>query len=489
LTLQEVKERIGLSISAEGVGTCEQLLEKAGVIERLDTNENMASIRIEHDLPTTVDLLPREAKSQRKVLRALEQIVGDRRGERVYFPLRTLLEKSKLEREPLNRALRELSRQSWIDYVPPFRGRAVHFRERGEPFETLDIDFAKLDERRAAEYAKLEQVIQYASTRRCRQVEILDYFGDPSSQRCGNCDNCFAAGHRQRVTPTTVAVAGGLAEATLCGSSESVARATTIEDQAAIEVVRIALSGVARAKGRVGKLLVAQMLCGSKSSKVKQAGLRSLSTFGLLDYLKQTDVSDLLDALIRAKWIEQTETTKFRPIVRLTDAGAEVMRGKQPLPNWFHLPDSIAEKVIARAAVERAKSARSEPVPAPSPAFSAEEVSSASPEANTSPDASSNDDLGSLPTHYWTWRLLTAGFSVAECRAIQALSVEQVLDNALRAAEEGRTISPEWFLSAGEIATLETLCGHHGGSPTELLDSLPAEIDRQAARVFLAARS
>ncbi|MCA9227083.1 MAG: hypothetical protein KDA47_15780, partial [Planctomycetales bacterium] len=78
---------------------------------------------------------------------------------------------------------------------------------------------------------------------------------------------------------------------------------------------------------------------------------------------------------------------------------------------------------------------------------------------------------------------------VAECRAIQALSVEQVLDNALRAAEEGRTISPEWFLSAGEIATLETLCGHHGGSPTELLDSLPAEIDRQAARVFLAARS
>ena len=67
LTQDEIKEAIGLSIGAEGVGTCEQLLEKAGVLERLEPPQNMASVRMDSDLPTLVDFLPKQAKAQRKV--------------------------------------------------------------------------------------------------------------------------------------------------------------------------------------------------------------------------------------------------------------------------------------------------------------------------------------------------------------------------------------------------------------------------------------
>ena len=52
LTQQEIKEQLGLPIGADGVGNCEQLLEKAGVLERLEPCQNMAIVRIDSDLPT-----------------------------------------------------------------------------------------------------------------------------------------------------------------------------------------------------------------------------------------------------------------------------------------------------------------------------------------------------------------------------------------------------------------------------------------------------
>ncbi len=85
LTLQQIKDELDLDIGTEGVRVCEALLEKAGAIERLDSQHNQASIRIDSPLPTLVDLLPRDAKVRRKVLRGLEKQVGDVRGERVFF--------------------------------------------------------------------------------------------------------------------------------------------------------------------------------------------------------------------------------------------------------------------------------------------------------------------------------------------------------------------------------------------------------------------
>ena len=85
ITLQEIKERLELSIGAEGVGACEQLLEKCGALERLASQQNMASVKIDSDLPTLVDLLPREAKVQRRVLQVVERALDERRYEWVYF--------------------------------------------------------------------------------------------------------------------------------------------------------------------------------------------------------------------------------------------------------------------------------------------------------------------------------------------------------------------------------------------------------------------
>ena len=63
------------------------------------------------------------------------------------------------------------------------------------------------------------------------------------------------------------------------------------------------------------------------------------------------------------------------------------------------------------------------------------------------------------PSHYWTWRLLSAGFSAAQCEAIRGLGRETILDHALRALEEGWPVRAEACLSAELLAALRQHVG------------------------------
>ena len=117
------------------MGNCEQLLEGAGVLERLIASQNMAAVRIDSDLPTLVDLLPKQAKTQRKVLQSIERLVGPRRQELVQFNFRDLSVADELDHESIAYALRELNRLEAFTYVPPFRGRAIRMIRRDLPFD------------------------------------------------------------------------------------------------------------------------------------------------------------------------------------------------------------------------------------------------------------------------------------------------------------------------------------------------------------------
>ncbi len=339
LTLLQVKEALGGKISAESVGTAEALLARAGVLKRLDSSANHAIIRLDSNLPTLQDLLPREAKIRRKVMAACEKVVGSRRHEDVYVRPNRLAEIAGLEREQLARSLRELTRLQAFDYVPPFRGRAVHFLRRDLPFEELEIDFDELARRKAAEYEKLEAVVSFARNGRCRQLAILDYFGDPNAQRCGNCDLC---------RPGQSPLAGGAA--TTDRKLSSGVDIQGVNKEFLTRGIRIALSGLARMHGRFGKLMVAQMLCGSQNKKMQQWKLNRLSTYGMLSGLKQNQVSEVLDVICDAGLAEQIEVDERRPTIRLSPLGQEVMKGQAIVPPSLRLPFPLAKRLAACAA-------------------------------------------------------------------------------------------------------------------------------------------
>ena len=92
------------------------------------------------------------------------------------------------------------------------------------------------------------------------------------------------------------------------------------------------------------------MLCGSNSAKIKKLRLNQLSTFGLLWQLKQAEVVTLIDILIAIGCLEQEDIDRFRPVLKLTPLGGDVMRGKAELPAGLKLPGELRLKLRRPAA-------------------------------------------------------------------------------------------------------------------------------------------
>ncbi|MCA9140731.1 MAG: RecQ family ATP-dependent DNA helicase, partial [Planctomycetales bacterium] len=330
LTLDQLREAIGTD-SSEAIGTSQTLLAKAGVLRRLDSSQNQMLVRIDSDAPTMLDFLPKEAKLRRRVMTAIEQVVGRRRYDDVFVRPNRLMELANVDRDQLMRTLRELGRLNAFDYVPPFRGRAVHFVKRDILFENLEIDFDELARRKAAEYEKLEAVIGFARTGGCRQRVILDYFGDPESKNCAKCDRC---------------VTNNEAGSSLGQFTDGLTDADT---NALVCGVRVILSGVTRMHGRFGKNLVAQMLCGSQNKRISQWKLQRLSTYGMLSAMKQSQLCKVIDAMIEHGMIEQREVDQRRPTIDISEFGKSVMHLKSPIPASFTLGKALARSLAAAA--------------------------------------------------------------------------------------------------------------------------------------------
>jgi ATP-dependent DNA helicase RecQ len=502
LSQQELKELLQLPISAEGVGTCERLLEKAGVLERLEPSDNRAMVNIRSDLPTLVDLLPRQATTRRKVLQQVEKLAGPRRFEPVYVHLRELAARCDMESAAVSKVLHELKELADFDYVPPFRGRAVHLLEKHRPFDELEIDFAELQRRKDDEYEKLDKVVEYATRTACRQQAILEYFGQKDNPRCRRCDNCSS--------DWTADKAAAL---------PAVDELPAIHDSGRIlQAVRMALSGVARTKGRFGKRLVGQMLRGSAAGRVTDLGLNRLSTFGLLRGLGREQVDELLNRLQSAGFLEQVDTDARRPRLQLTPSGWGVMRGEQALPDDFSLPTEMVnalppvQKRENRSSRLGAQSAKSSPATSPKPAqerpadggpqAASPSDGSAHPSASgTTPQASRLTPQTSIvgqppsvppsaslsrPRYYWTWRMLKAGLSPQECAAARGLQLRDVIDDALQAISFGYAVERTWFWPPKETRRLEeALIAGGPEKAQQYLASLPSDEALKEAALFL----
>ena len=506
MTLQEIKDELDLSIGTTGIATCENLLEKSGAIERLDSKNNAAGIRIDSDMRTLIDLLPPGQKTRRHVLRGLEKLVGDFRGEVVLFQPTWLAERLEMKWTTVNQHIRELTKLEPISFVPPFRGKAIHMRCRDKSFRDLDIDFGELERRKKAELEKLQSVIRLGTTRRCRQLEILEYFGDSDRRRCGSCDNCD-----KRPKPNK-------------GNSKHA------DPEASLYAAQVALSGVARTHGRIGKTLIAQMLKGSTQKKLKGMGLDRLSTFGLLKKLRTDDIVELIEFLIDNGYADQIETTKFRPVVQINDEGKMLMlgelnidltdrmstklvdqigiklKGKQPhlLPTRDEAEEvdeadevEETEEVHETEEVDEIVSEDSEQEETGSDSDSVREVDENNIAANTVPASepivrieAAEESLpkpGQVrPTYFWTWRLFKEGYSLEHVAQVRQLDRETIFEHVLRAGENNFAIDAAWLLEEETRQRLSSFVQENEGQRLPLLlAKLPNGIESNELMLFL----
>jgi ATP-dependent DNA helicase RecQ len=178
---------------------------------------------------------------------------------------------------------------------------------------------------------KLELVIAYANTHRCRRQMILEYFGDEaevSDCRCDVCRRELGAAAAQMAMPTQI-----------------------VSDEATV-LVRQLLSGIARCRGKFGVGVVAEMMAGAQTERTAKWSMDALSTFGLLRVHPTKRIIAMLHRLLEAGLARQRDPdgVRFRPVIELTAPGIAVMKGERPAP--AALADLLPRTIHIKAPAE-----------------------------------------------------------------------------------------------------------------------------------------
>ena len=148
--------------------------------------------------------------------------------------------------------------------------------------------------RQQLEYKRLQLMVDYCHTPQCLRAFILHYFGEfDVEEHCDNCSNCKLEGELIDIT---------------------------------IDAQKV-LSCVYRMHERFGVKMIAEVLKGSKSAKVKQFKFERLSTYGLMKERKLKDISDLILRLSAMQYLDITESQY--PVVTLNELSWQVLRGQK----------------------------------------------------------------------------------------------------------------------------------------------------------------
>jgi ATP-dependent DNA helicase RecQ len=145
------------------------------------------------------------------------------------------------------------------------------------------------------------ELMRWAEGGSCRHDTILRYFGDEEEtlSGCGRCDVCLEMGN---------------------GSGAG-------DDEVSL-IVRKALSGVARLRGRFGIQAAAKLLKGAEDERLTWSGLADTPTFGLLASYAEDWILALLRRCVTAGWVDFSGGQ--RPVVIVTDEGKDVIHERRP---------------------------------------------------------------------------------------------------------------------------------------------------------------
>lgn len=149
---------------------------------------------------------------------------------------------------------------------------------------------------KANDYKKLQEMVDYCNTDGCLRKYILGYFGEQDLQdECDNCGNCL-------------------------GNLES----TNIT----IEAQKI-LSCIKRTGERFGSGVIADVLRGANSKKLKDMGFDKLSTYGIMQEYSPETIKELIAYLIAESYID-IRGDKY-PVLALNSKAYSLLRNNEEL--------------------------------------------------------------------------------------------------------------------------------------------------------------
>ena len=110
---------------------------------------------------------------------------------------------------------------------------------------------------------------------------------------------------------------------------------------------------------------------------------------------------------------------------------------------------------------------------------------SAAAAAVSTPTAGSTANIS---PHYWTWRLLADGYSLAECLQIRGIKRDTALRHLLSAVAEGKEVPLERVLTDQELNILRQSTRGRETSARRLFEELHGAVGAEAIELFLASQ-
>ena len=263
------------------------VLEKIGAIRRGARRGGHGTLRFLGD-PDRLRVLHQEEKTQRS--RFIHRVIGHLgrgAGRETEFGIDELAEISGLNDEQVRRVLNALSGEV-LEWHSGFAGRTIELTDPTR--EVPELDDAELSRRLDYETARLDDVVAYAQSTRCRQVELIEYFGEDSADwRCGCCD--------------------------ICGGRGTSGAAGFRDDD-----IRVALRAADIFSGRIGIGKLGQILSGSRSASIIAGNWHRNPCFGALRHLRAAKVEQMLRALMDSGDLGRIDRNGY-PCVTLSEQG------------------------------------------------------------------------------------------------------------------------------------------------------------------------
>ncbi len=149
------------------------------------------------------------------------------------------------------------------------------------------------EERKRVELQKLDALLGFCESTKCRHQSVLRYFGEEHPGNCGQCDNCLAP----------------------------------VDTWNATQAAQMALSCVYRTGQRFGVGHLIDVLLGKATPKVEQFRHQQLSTFGIGQELAQAQWSSVYRQLVAAGLLN-VDMEAYGGL-KLTESARPVLRGEQ----------------------------------------------------------------------------------------------------------------------------------------------------------------
>ena len=275
-----------------------KILEKNGYIERGYRHDNTGNLKVNGNLKTIYEE-NLNVKTQRSIftVRVIYHF-KDQLLQGVDVTYNMLSQISGLNAEQVKRVLRALD-GNIISWTPPFNGRAIKLAKEDKD---IHIDFSEIHKKAELDREKLDTVMNYIHSRRCRQDFMIKYFGQQVDNfRCQTCD--------------------------ICTSKKRSGKELRTANEAESKILKTILKAADNHSGYIGKVKLAQVLCGSKSKQIIDSNLQYSPYYQTLDYLDQTEIIELLDALNGAGYLGRS-SGKY-PTITISGKGRKAIAGEE----------------------------------------------------------------------------------------------------------------------------------------------------------------